>query len=233
VESLIMMDDLTRTNGDEGIPFRECLQEEEISLIKANSNVVEHFDREVIIRQNTRTSHILYVKSGLIKVYKEGKHRRSFMLKIATSGEFLGVMSVFGSDLNHYSAAALQRAEVVYIDSAAFEQVVRRNSEFAMQLLKALSREGLYIFEKLLAQSHKQLPGRIADVILYFSEVIFKREDFDFPLTRRELAELAGTTKESFIRTLGEFRNDRIISLDGTRVKINSMKIIHTLSELG
>jgi CRP-like cAMP-binding protein len=233
VESLIMMDDLTRTNGDEGIPFRECLQEEEISLIKANSNVVEHFDREVIIRQNTRTSHILYVKSGLIKVYKEGKHRRSFMLKIATAGEFLGVMSVYGSDLNHYSAAALQRAEVVYIDAAAFEQVVRRNSEFAMQLLKALSREGLYIFEKLLAQSHKQLPGRIADVILYFSEVIFKREDFDFPLTRRELAELAGTTKESFIRTLGEFRNDRIISLDGTRVKINSMKIIHTLSELG
>ena len=228
-----MMDDRTHPKEDEGIPFWECLKEAEISLIKANSNVVEHFDREVIIRQHTRTSHMMYVKSGLVKVYREGKHRRSFMLKIATPGEFLGVMSVYGSQLNQYSAAALQRAEVVYIDSSAFEEVVRGNASFAMQLLKAISREGLYIFEKWLAQSHKQLPGRIADVILYFSEVIFKNEEFDFPLTRRELAELAGTTKESFIRTLGEFRNDRIISLDGSHVKINSMKIVRTLSELG
>jgi CRP-like cAMP-binding protein len=47
------------------------------------------------------------------------------------------------------------------------------------------------------------------------------------------LAELAGTTKESFIRTLGEFRNDKIIGLDGSKVKINSMTIVKTLSELG
>jgi CRP/FNR family transcriptional regulator, polysaccharide utilization system transcription regulator len=228
-----MMDDLTHANGDVGIPFRECLQDDEISLIKANSNAVVHLDREVIIRQLTRTAHVLYVKSGMVKVYKEGKHRRSFMLKIATPGEFLGLMSLYGSNLNQYSAAALQRAEVVYIDAAVFEQVMRRNPELSLQVLKAVSREGLYIFEKWLAQSHKQLPGRIADVILYFSEVIFKSGEFDFPLTRRELAELAGTTKESFIRTLGEFRNDKIISLDGSRVKINSMKIIHTLSELG
>jgi CRP-like cAMP-binding protein len=84
-----------------------------------------------------------------------------------------------------------------------------------------------------MSQSHKQLPGRIADVILYFSGVIYKSEEFDFPFTRRELAELAGTTKESFIRTLAEFKNDKIIDLEGSRVKINSLRIINTLSELG
>jgi CRP-like cAMP-binding protein len=56
---------------------------------------------------------------------------------------------------------------------------------------------------------------------------------FTFPLTRRELAELAGTTKESFIRTLSEYKNDRIINLDGSRVEIVSMDIVRTLSELG
>lgn len=227
------MDDVTYTFGEEGIPFRECLNEEEIGLIRANSTIVEHFDREMIIRQHTLTSHILFVKTGLIKVFREGKHRRSFMLKIATPGDFLGIMSVYGSNLNQYSAASLNRSEVVHIDASVFERVMRANAEFAFQLLKSMSREGLYIFEKWLAQSHKQLPGRIADVILYFSQVIFKSEEFDFPMTRRELAELAGTTKESFIRTLGEFRNDKIIGLDGSRVKINSMKIVRTLSELG
>ena len=73
----------------------------------------------------------------------------------------------------------------------------------------------------------------MAAVILYFSEIIFKQQVFDFPLTRRELAELAGTTKESFIRTLAEFKNDKIIDLEGSRVSINSMKIIRTLNEKG
>jgi CRP-like cAMP-binding protein len=93
--------------------------------------------------------------------------------------------------------------------------------------------DGLFIFDRLMSQSHKQLPGRIADVILYFSEIIYNNNEFEFPLTRRELAELAGTTKESFIRTLAEFKNDKIIDLDGSRVKINSLKIVRTLSELG
>ncbi|UCG26677.1 MAG: winged helix-turn-helix domain-containing protein, partial [Bacteroidales bacterium] len=86
---------------------------------------------------------------------------------------------------------------------------------------------------RLMTQSHKQLPGRIADVILYFSEQIYHDRKFEFPLTRQELAELAGTTKESFIRTINEFKHDRIILLEGREVEIISMDIVKILSELG
>ncbi|NJO90439.1 MAG: winged helix-turn-helix domain-containing protein, partial [Chloroflexia bacterium] len=67
----------------------------------------------------------------------------------------------------------------------------------------------------------------------YFADKIFHSNIYTLPLTRRELAELAGTTKESFIRTLTEFKNDKIIELDGSAVEIKSLKIIRTLSELG
>ena len=63
--------------------------------------------------------------------------------------------------------------------------------------------------------------------------MIYKDLKFSFPLTRRELAELSGTTKESFIRTLTEFKNDKIIELNGSEVEIKSLKIVKTLSELG
>ena len=77
------------------------------------------------------------------------------------------------------------------------------------------------------------MPGRIAEVLLYFSENIYNETEYDFPLTRQELAELAGTTKESFIRTINEFKHDKIIELEGRRVKIISMDIIKVLNELG
>jgi CRP-like cAMP-binding protein len=169
----------------------------------------------------------------MVKIYKEGRNKRSLILKIATAGEFLGLISIFGNGMHQYSASSVQSSEIGFIDINVFKRILKNNSEFAMSLIQTLSFDGIFYFERLMGQSHKQLPGRIADVILYFSEKIFKQETFEFPLTRKELAELAGTTKESFIRTLAEFKNDKIIELDGSRVSINSLKIIRTLSELG
>jgi CRP-like cAMP-binding protein len=216
-----------------GIPLGNCLQSEELENLRSSINYVAFHKREVIFRQHTPASHILFVKSGLVKIYKEGRNKRNFILKIASPGEFIGLMSVFGGSMNQFSASAVDSTEIGYIDKATFVTIMQKNGEFANGVARYLSEEGLFIFDRLIGQSHKQLPGRIADVILYFSDTIFKKEDFEFPLTRRELAELAGTTKESFIRTLSEFKNDKIISLDGSKVMIRSMKIIRTLSELG
>ena len=70
-------------------------------------------------------------------------------------------------------------------------------------------------------------------MLLFFSENIYKSQSFTLPLSRRELAELTGTTKESMIRTLAEFRHDKIIKIDGKEVEIISPNIIRTLSRLG
>lgn len=227
------MNSLLNPDTDIGFSMEDCLLPGEAEEIRSHTHLVSYQKREVIFRQNTPTSHVIFIKSGLIKIYKEGRNKRNFTLKIATPGEFIGLMSNYGDEMHQFSASAILSAEIGYINQQVFNNIIRKNSDFAINLLKTLSIEGLYIFERLLSQSHKQLPGRIADVILYFSDVIFKKEEFEFPVTRRELAELAGTTKESFIRTLAEFKNDKIISLEGSKVSIKSMKIIRTLSELG
>lgn len=220
--------------GDQcALPFLKHLSEDELALIKANSNIVTYEKKEVVFRQNTRTSHIMCIKSGMVKVFKEGRNNRYIILKIALENEFIGLMSIYGDDRHQFSASTVQTSEICFIDIGAFNKVLKSNGEFSSHIINQLSIDGLFIFERLMSQSHKQLPGRIADVILYFSEMIYKNTEFEFPLTRRELAELAGTTKESFIRTLAEFKNDKIIELEGSKVKINSLKIIKTLSELG
>jgi CRP/FNR family transcriptional regulator, polysaccharide utilization system transcription regulator len=215
------------------LPYNELLTEEEKQNIQQNSNIVRYNKRDVIFLQNTRTSHIMFLKSGLVKIYKESRMGKIFILKIDTPGSFLGLMSVFGSEIHQYSGSSVDQAEVYYIDINTFRNVIMQNGKYALKLVQKVSNDGLFIFDRLISQSQKQLPGRIADVILYFSEVIYKSDKFTFPLTRRELAELAGTTKESLIRTLTEFKNDKIIDMDGSKVEIRSMKIVKTLSELG
>lgn len=215
------------------VPFENCLTDSQKEEIMQNSNSVLYNKKEIIFRQNTRTSHIMFVNSGMVKIFKEGRNSKYIILKVAVPHDFLGLLSIYGRDTHQYSASAVQEAEITFIDINTFNKVLYSNGEFADKLFKKICNDGLFIFDRLMSQSHKQLPGRIADVILYFSEVIYKSDVFDFPFTRRELAELAGTTKESFIRTLAEFKNDKIIDLDGSGVKINSHKIIRTLSQLG
>jgi CRP-like cAMP-binding protein len=222
-----------KLENDNLIPLQNYLTSDEIEEIRPHITVNQYSRRDIIFRQYSKTTQLMYVKSGLVKVYRESKDGRSYILKIVTAGEFLGLLSFYGNTLHQFSASAVEDCEIGFIDIQIFNQVLKKNGTFAMELIRLVSREGLYMFDKLLRLSHKQLPGRIADVILYFSETINKNEEFDFPLTRRELAELAGTTKESFIRTLAEFKNDKIIDLNGSHVKINSMKIVRTLSELG
>ena len=215
------------------IPYGNILNENELNDVLNNSNVVNFNKKEIIFRQNTRTSHIMFIKSGLVKIFKEGRNGKFIILKVALKNDFLGLLSIYGGDTHHYSASAIQPSEICFVDINIFNKILSMNGDYSAKIINRISNDGLFIFDRLMSQSHKQLPGRIADVILYFSQVIFRSEEYEFPFTRRELAELAGTTKESFIRTLAEFKHDKIIDLDGSKVKINSLKIVKTLSELG
>ncbi len=215
------------------IPYLHLLTESQQAQLTENLNTVKFRKKDIIFRQNTRTSHVMFVKSGFVKIFKEGRNEKTVILKVAAENEFIGLMSVFGESVHQYSASAVTDSEVCDIDISHFKSILMENGRFALQFINILSLDGLFIFERLMGQSHKQLPGRIAEVILYFARDVYKTDSFSFPFTRKELADLAGTTKESFIRTLTEFKNDKIIELDGSTIRIKSMDIIKTLSELG
>lgn len=227
------IDHKTKESDSIVIPFEEMLDAKEIEQIKSQSNVVNYHKHDVIFKQDTRTSHVMYILSGLIKIYRESRNNKTKIIKLGIPGEFLGLNSVFGEETFSYSAAAVEHTTVYIIDREVFESLVRNNGAYSHEILKTITSENLKIFKRLISQSQKQLPGRIADIIVYFAEKIYDSNHFSFPLTRMELAELAGTTKESLIRTLTEFKHDKIIELEGKHVNIKSYDIIKTLSRLG
>lgn len=229
------IDDLLKKSVSDQLklPYAELLKDDEMKQILDHSHSVHFKNKEVIIRQGTPVSHLMYIKSGYVKIFKEGRNGSFIILRIEQEGNFLGLLSVFGNDTHKYSVSSIEDSEIGFVDISVFNEVLQRNGKYCYKLVSALSNYGLFIFDRLMSQSHKQLPGRIADVLLYFSEEIYQSPRFKFPFTRKELAELAGTTKESFIRTLTEFKNDKIIKLDGSNVEIISMDNVKMLSRLG
>ncbi|RPH31066.1 MAG: Crp/Fnr family transcriptional regulator [Bacteroidales bacterium] len=214
-------------------PLSHSLSDSELNLLNMNCNLVEYAQRDTIIKQNSRASHIIFINSGLVKISKEMRKGKNLMLNIEGANKFIGSSSVFGSDYYNYSVTALEPTVVSFIDSKIFKEIIAKNGALGLELIAQISRDNILMTEKLSSLLYKQLPGRVADIIIYFSETIYKSETFTFPLTRQELAELAGTTKESIIRTLSEFKHDKIISIERNTISILSPKIIQTLSRLG
>lgn len=214
-------------------PLSSLLKNSEKDSLNLNTNFVEYSKRDTIIKQSARSSHIIYINQGLVKISKELRKGKSLILNIIGSNNFVGISSVFGSDTYNFSVTAIEPTVVSFIDTNFFKDIIVKNGTLGLELISQISRNNIDITDKLSSLLYKQLPGRVADIIIYFSEDIYNNATFTFPLTRQELAELAGTTKESIIRTLSEFKHDKIIDIERNVVSVLSPKIIHTLSRLG
>jgi CRP/FNR family transcriptional regulator, polysaccharide utilization system transcription regulator len=215
------------------LPTYDELTDEQIMLINSNSFIVHHKKDEVIFKQSMPISHLAYLKSGLAKIYKECPGNKTHILKLALSGEYIGLLSVFNKNQFHYSASSLEQCDIVFTDIKILKSVIKENGNYALHLISQISDQALLIFDKLINVTLKQLPGRIADAILFFSQEVYKSDTFDMPLSRQELADLISTTKESVSRTFSEFKNDRLIGLEERKVTIISKELIEVLSKIG
>ena len=155
------------------MPYVQLLSVEQLELLQNNSNVVRYNKKDSVFRQGTRTSHIMLMVSGLVKIYKEGRNDRTVLLRMATPGNYIGMLSVMGNQIHQYSATAVEPSEICFIDINAYRNILMENGKFSLQLINLISQDGLFIFNRLINQTHKQLPGRIADVLLYFAVEIY------------------------------------------------------------
>ncbi|HPH15605.1 MAG TPA: Crp/Fnr family transcriptional regulator [Bacteroidales bacterium] len=209
------------------------LTETEKELLLHNCHVVEFNQGETIFKEGTITSHIYFINHGLIKLVREHKNNRTIVLDIVPDAKFFGFVSLLGAKQYDVTAKAIEQSSILTIYFDAFKEIMLSNPQFTLQIMTVLSKQNLLIVNHLICISQKQLPGRVADVLLFFYK-LYETTEFAFPIGRRELAEFAGTSKESFIRTLSEFKTDKIIDiLDSRSIQIHSIEILEKLSIYG
>jgi CRP/FNR family transcriptional regulator, polysaccharide utilization system transcription regulator len=209
------------------------LTQEQIAFINKNSYAVHHRTGEVIFMQDRPVSQLIYVKSGLLKLYKEIESGKEIILNITSAGQFIGLTSVFYSNLYPYSASSIEEGELIYTSAFAIREVFAENGKYALNLMTILSSQVVYYVERMITLSKKQVPGRIAETLLFFSKNIYKSHEYTLPLSRNEIASFVQTTKESVSRTLTEFRNDRIIELEDKNIVLKSLELLEILNKIG
>jgi CRP-like cAMP-binding protein len=209
------------------------LGSEELEMINQNSMEAEFRKGDIIIHEGSLNSNIIYLKSGLVKEYVKTAEDKEQILQIIRKHSYLGLQSLFGDKVNHYSYAALENIKVCYIDVGLFQRLVRANGEFAYQILVSVSRDSLNNFHRFMSQSQKKTYGKVADAILYFSRIIYEKSEFELPFTRQELADLIGISRESATRVLLKLKEDGIVGVNDRMISIKNPEILQQISRIG
>lgn len=188
---------------------------------------------EIIINEGEEIKDFLYLKDGLVKLFRKGKDNNDQIITFACPFDFVSLLSIFSDTKFRYSVSALHDSTVCMLDIEMVRSLCRKNGEVAMEIMEKMSNISDEIINQFLNIRQKHLRGRIAFVLLYFSEKIFKSNSFDLPVSRREIAEYIGMTTENVIRILSEFRKDSIIGISGKSINIKDEKRLKVICDLG
>jgi CRP/FNR family transcriptional regulator len=206
---------------------------EELDILNSNCARISFRKGENIIKQGAFTTNIVYIKSGLVKEHMAGPNGKDEILKITKAPAYIGVPSVLGGRIHKYSCTALESTSVCFIDLHVFNELLLTNSYFSRELILNLSRDLLEHFTKCVNKTQKQLHGSLAETLLYLSEKIYQSDTFRLSLTRAELGELIGTTRESVTRILREYTENGFISIQGKTMKIMKKDMLQRISDAG
>jgi len=204
-----------------------------MGLIEKNRHISSVRRRTTLINEGSPASNIIYLRSGLVKESILRPDNQEQILQIIQPQSYLGLASVFGDRINHYSYTALTDLKVCYIDIEVFTNLIKGNGKFAFEILTSIGKDNLSNFHRFINQSHKKIYGRVADILLYFSSVVFKSDNFQIPLTRKEIADMVGTSRESTGRVLTRFAEDNLIEIQGKVIRIIDVKKLERISRFG
>ena len=187
---------------------------------------------DIIIGEGEEIKDFMYLKEGLVKIYKKRDANRTQIISIAKPMDFVSMLTVFSDSSYHYSISALEDSTICSINIPTVKLLIKKNGRFALNMLDKMSRASDDIIRIRFDISQKNLRGRIAYILLYFTEKIYKNSIFELPLSRKEVAELIDMTTENVIRILSEFRKDNIIEINGKTIKVLNPSFLAKLSEL-
>lgn len=188
---------------------------------------------EIIILEGDMISDFIYLKSGLVKLTRRTSNGNEQILSFAKPFDFVSLLSIFSSSRYNYSVIAIEDTEICILDLQNVKNMILENGKFALNIMQKISDATDRIILDNLEIKRKHLHGRVAHLLIYFSDIVYNQRTIQLPISRQEIADYIGMTTENVIRALSEFKKNGIIRTFGKDIDIVDIERLKTISEHG
>lgn len=183
--------------------------------------------KQVVFSEGSYPHEIFFIVSGKVKLYKTNTDGKEYITDLLGEGDFMGHLAMLENAKHNESAMVLEDSEITRISRDDFFQIIHENREVATQFIKMLSNNIKEKEERLLQLAYSSVRQRVADALLLLRDHYQKgneTEPFSINITRDDLANIVGTATESLIRTLSDFKDEGLVSVNGGKITIANLE---------
>ena len=164
---------------------------------------------------------LYFLKSGRIKTTRTSNDGKELVTGLYGPGEFFGDLALLDEKNYTDSALTLDDSELVYIPKEDFQRLLIAQPEVSRQFVRLLAGRVSDRENQLLGMAYSSLRRRVADALLRLQAPLPAGEPVPpIQLSRDDLAAVIGTATESLIRTLSEFKHDKLIEISGAGIRV-------------
>ncbi|MDU4961044.1 MAG: Crp/Fnr family transcriptional regulator [Sporomusaceae bacterium] len=218
------------------IPLFAGMSEEQFQQIYRHSIERTYAKGTVIFFEGDPGEGFHFVISGQVKIIKAAADGREHTIKIMQPGEVFAEVLLFSNLPYPATAVAADASRIGMIKNSDLEKLVLSNSQLALQLIKSLSQRLLYAQRKIRDLALSDVMSRTVETLIGLAREHGRTDEsgritilLDMP--RQELANLAGTTRESVTRSLSALKRDGLIDFDRRRIVILDPKRLNACTK--
>ena len=201
--------------------------------LAADRNINHYKKKQSIYTEGNHPNRLYYVQKGKIKTCKTNDAGKELTVGLFNEGDFFGYNALLEETVYKETAEAIEDSEVAIIPKEDFENLLHNNREVTHKFVKLLAKNVTEKENQLLGLAYNSLRKRVADALLAL-QAKYKNElqdKFSMHISREDLANIAGTATESLIRTLSDFKSEKLIEIkDGNIIIINEKKLANMLN---
>ncbi len=197
------------------------------NTLTSNRNINKYKKRQLIYTEGNHPSKLFYVQKGKVKTYKSNEDGKELIVGLFGPGEFLGHIALLENSTYKENAEAIDETEIAIIPKNDFEELLNSSHEVSRKFISLLANNVTDKQEQLVKMAYNSLRKKVADALM----TLHKKYNVPIDISRENLATIAGTATESLIRTLGDFKSEKLIDIkDGSIVILNETKLSHLLN---
>lgn len=212
------------------VPIFSSLEEKQVRDI-ADISIEKFFlKNEVIFHEGDPGSSLFIVKSGVIKISLIDPNGKEAILQMLYETDFFGEMSLLDGQFRSATVSAVEDSKALMISQKDFTEFIQQHPDVIFSIVAGLNRRLRKANDKIASLTFFDVYGKVAKTLL---DLIKEKGDqageqviLELPFSRQELANMAGTSRESLTRILYEFQVRGCLKLEGRKITILNEAIL-------
>ena len=205
----------------------------ELKSLAENRNINKYKKKQIVYTQGNHPNKLYYVVSGKVKAFKANDDGKELVTELYNTGDFFGYISMLEETVYRDTTETLEETLLALIPKEDFDKLLNNNPQVAKKFIQLLAKNISAKEDQLLGLAYNSLRKKVAEALILLQKK-YKEEsknNFEIALTRECLASIAGTATESLIRTLSDFRSEKLIDIkEGNIIILNEKKLEQLLN---